>query len=186
MQLLLNGEHEGSGIDPVAQAPTGGGIAVVSSSPVGWKQEIRGIEIMEYDNARARHRAEDRGDPSLDSLISRDDDRWGGQLTSILPGKGGLVFTFRSDFQPEPLELEEKDVSTLFFAAGEKGTPPEADDGFILRLRGEGSLRVASCLFTGDEVAVDHPLLGGITLRRAGISMLEKPRGKTTTTREKE
>lgn len=184
LELLLNGESEGNGIDPVATAPSAGGVSIVNMAPSGTNQEIRGIEIIELDNARARHRAEDRGDTSVDSLISREDDRWGGHLTSIRPGENGVVFTFRSDFQPEPLELEEKDVSTLFFAS-EKAAAPAAEEGpFILRLRGEGSLRVASCTFAGDAVAITHPLLGEMSIRRAGVSALERRKAKTTIQKE--
>lgn len=181
LELLLNGEHEGTGIDPVADAPPAGGISIVNNAPAGTNQEIRGVEIVEFDNARSRHRAEDRGDTSTDSLISRDDDRWGGHLTSIRPGKDGSVFTFRSDFQADPLELQEKDVSTLFFASTtpEAAPPAEEAGSFILRLRGEGSLRVASCTFSGDAVAITHPLLGDMNIRRAGVAALERPKAKT-------
>ena len=61
LHLLLNGEPEGAGIDPVAGAPQGRGLTLVNSSAAGLSQEIRGIEILELDNVRARHRSEDRG-----------------------------------------------------------------------------------------------------------------------------
>ncbi|RYD34723.1 MAG: hypothetical protein EOP87_08670 [Verrucomicrobiaceae bacterium] len=179
LDLFLNGEPEGSGIDPVATAPDAGGISIVNMAPSGTQQEIRGIEISEYDNARARHRAEERGDTSVDSLISREDDRWGGRLTSIRAGEGGTVFTFRSDFQQEPLELAEKDVSTLFFASEKNAGPPAAEGPFILRLSGEGSLRVASCSFASDAISITHPLLGEMNIKRASVSALERPKGKT-------
>lgn len=184
LQLFLNGEPEGTGIDPVAEAPPAGGIAIVNTAPSGSNQEIRGIEIIEFDNARARHRAEDRGDPAVDSLISREDDRWGGHLTGIRPGKDGAVFTFRSDFQPEPLELAEKDVSTLFFASDGAAAPAEDESFFTLRLRGEGALRVASCTFSGEAVTITHPLLGEMSIRRTGISALERPKSKPRTPQE--
>lgn len=184
LELFLNGEPEGTGIDPVAQAPPAGGISIVNTAPSGANQEIRGIEIVEFDNARARHRAEDRGDTSVDSLISREEDRWGGHLTSIRPGKDGAVFTFRSDFQADPLELQEKDVSTLFFASTGSAAPAAGEGTFILRLRGEGSLRVSSCTFSGDAVAITHPLLGDMSIRRAGVAALERPKVKTPTPKE--
>jgi hypothetical protein len=184
LQLFLNGEPEGTGIDPMAQSPVGGGLVLVSNGTAG-SLEIRGIEITEFDNTRARHRAEDRGDPHTDSLISREDDRWGGRLTRIRRESSGAVFTFKSDFLEEPLELGEKDVSTLFFATPK--TPPAADDAhtYILRLRGEGSLRVVSCVFSEDAVTARHPLLGEMRISRFGVASVERPRSKPSTTPEK-
>ena len=122
LHLLLNGEPEGAGVDPVADAPTGSGVTLVNTSSAGLSQEIRAIEILELDNVRARHRSEDRGDTKTDSLISRDEDRWSGRLIRIRKGPEGAVFSFKSDFQDEPLELSEADVSTVFFRpAGRSG-----------------------------------------------------------------
>lgn len=182
IHLLLNGEPEGAGIDPAAAAPKGGGITLVNSSAAGKTQEIRGIEIRELDNAQARHRSEDRGNPKEDSLISRDEDRWSGRLIKISKGPEGAVFFFKSDFQDAPLELSESDVSTIFFARPEDTAPPADDPPFALRLRGEGSLRVSSCSFSPDEVSARHPLLGPMKIKRTGVVAMErlesKPEGK--------
>jgi hypothetical protein len=184
LHLLLNGEPEGVGIDPLPGAPTGKGISLVSNSSNGNVMEVRGIEITELDDAKVRHRAEDRGDPKTDSLISRDDDRWGGLLTSIRKSADGLVFSFKSDFQEEPLELLESDVSTIFFATAE-GTEVKKDGSpFVLRLQENGSLRVSSCTFTETTVTAVHPLLGPLTLRRSGVTAME--RAATTTPGEPE
>lgn len=174
LHLFLNGEPEGAGVDPVAKPPMGNGVTFVNNSPVGMTQEIRGIEVIEFDNTRTRHRAEDRGDPRTDSLISRDEDRWGGHLTGIRQGPDGVVFSFKSDFQEEPLELAEADVSTIFFAKPEQEAAPAQVHPFVLRLRGEGSLRVSSCTFSGDTISARHPLLGALTISRAGVSALER------------
>lgn len=184
LHLFLNGEPEGAGVDPVSDPPVGNGVGVVSSSSPGISQEIRGIEILEFDNASARHRSEDRGDSKTDSLISRDEDRWGGRLTGIRKGPQGAVFSFKSDFQEAPLELAEGDVSTVFFAKPEKDAAPEANNPFDLRLRGEGSLRVSSCSFSENAIIAQHPLLGALKINRAGVSAIErlepKPEAKST------
>jgi len=174
LHLFLNGEPEGAGVDPVSEAPVGNGVSLVNNSPVGTTQEIRGIEVLELDNARSRHYSEERGDLKNDSLISRDDDRWSGHLTGIHKGPAGAVFSFKGDFQEEPLELPEADVSTVFFATSGK----KADSGqvhpFALRLRGEGSLRVSSCTFSADAVTARHSLLGALKIRRAGVLAMER------------
>jgi hypothetical protein len=174
LHLFLNGEPEGAGVDPAAKPPSGNGVTLVTSAPAGVSQEILGIELSEFDNTRARHRAEDRGDLKTDSLISRDEDRWGGQLTGIRPGPDGAVFTFKSDFQEEPLEIAEVDVSTIFFATPEQQAAPAQAHPFALRLRGEGSLQVSSCTFSENSISARHPLLGELKIGRAGVSALER------------
>jgi hypothetical protein len=174
LHLLLNGEPEGAGVDPVGDPPQGNGVVLVSNSPAGPVQEIRGIEILELDTAGTRHRAEGRGDVKTDSLISRDEDRWGGRLIGIRKGPEGAVFSFKSDFQEEPLELAEADVSAVFFAKPAQTDVLAPVHQFVLRLRGEGSLRVASCAFSADEVSARHPLLGPLKIRRAGVSGMER------------
>ena len=183
IHLLLDGEPEGAGVDSIATAPAGNGVSLVNGGSSGSPQEIRDIEILELDNVRARHRSEDRGDVKTDSLISRDEDRWSGRLISISKGAEGAVYSFKSDFQDQPLELTEADVSTIFFAQAEKPTIPQNDHSFALRLNGEGSLQVSSCAFSTESVTAQHPLLGLLKIDRAGVIAMEwldsKPEVKT-------
>jgi hypothetical protein len=174
LHLFLNGEPEGAGVDPVADAPPGNGVTFINNSQAGLTQEISDIEILELDNAGARHHAEERGDPKVDSLISRDEDRWGGRLTEIHQGPQGPVFLFKSDFQDEPLELSERDVSTVFFANAEQTPAVQAIHPFALRLRGDGCLRVSSCAFSSGDVVAQHALLGSLKISRAGVTSLER------------
>jgi hypothetical protein len=174
LHLVLNGEPEGAGVDPVGKAPVGNGVMLVSSAPAGTTQEILGIEVGEFDNTRTRHRAEDRGDPAADSLISRDEDRWTGHLTRIHPGPDGAVFSFKSDFQEQPLELAEADVATIFFAKPGQEAAPGPLHPFALRLRGDGSLHVSTCTFSEDSISALHPLLGALKINRAGVTALER------------
>jgi hypothetical protein len=173
LKLFLNDEPEGEWEDPIGAIPKGGGIAIVSNASTGNIQRVSGIQILELDDSRTRHGAEDRGDGKQDSLISRDDDRWGGALTEIRSTASGPVFVFKSDFQNEPLEIPETDVSTVFFAkpAGEAGDG--AAPAYRLRLRDGGSLQVSSCRFDGDSVTAGHPLLGELRLGRAGVLAFE-------------
>ena len=49
---------------------------------------------------------------------------------------------------------------------------------FSLRLRGDGSLHVSSCIFTGDAITARHPLLGALQINRGGVTALERLDGK--------
>lgn len=179
LYLFLNDEAEGAGVDPSLSPPLGNGICMVSKSPTTTGQEISEIEVSELDHVGTRHRSENRGDSKKDSMISREDDRWSGHLTSLKKGADGTVFTFKGDFQSEPLEVAESDVSMVFFAEPEKSKSPKSDHPLTLRLRNEGLLTVTSCVFSEAIVTAQHPLLGMMKIERAGISSLQWVRAKS-------
>ena len=174
LHLLLNGEPEAAGIDPVANPPEGTGLVFISSSPSGTTQEIRAIEVSDFDDSSERHRSEERGDPGVDSIISRDEDRWGGRLIQARQNGEGTVFTFKSDFQEAPLELLQSDISTIFFAKPDEETSPPKQASWVLKLRGEGSLHMSSCVFSGKGIAARHPLLGLLEINSGGVTELER------------
>lgn len=174
MELLIDGESEGEFADPIAGIPDGSGIAFVSNTSNGVQQQFRDIEVLEFDDSRDRHRAEDRGDPARDSLISREDDRWSGDLTIIRPTPKGLVFVFKTDFQDTPMEIPESEVSTVFLTGSKNPGSERPAHPFVIRLPGNGALRVTSCRIDGEKIAVTHPLLGPLAIRREGISSIER------------
>jgi len=180
--LFLNGEPEGEFIDPIPAVPEGSGVTLVCNTQNGSPQEIRDVEILEFDDTRGRHHSEERGDLKSDSLISREDDRWGGRLLDVRKSADGTVFRFKSDFQKDPLEIPEADISTVFFAAKDAGEINKEAHPFVLRLHGDGELHVSSCLFDDDKVTAVHPLLGQMKFSRGGIVGFERVASKTKTT----
>jgi hypothetical protein len=172
LKLMINGESMGEFADPIADVPDGSGITF--SSTVSSAQEIREIEILEYDDSRERHRNEERGDPANDSLISRGIDRWTGRLVDIRNTKDGARFVFKTSFQENPVEVPEADVSTVFLSGGASEATADKRPPFVLRLPGEGSLGLSSCEFTGDSTFAVHPLLGPLTFGRGGILSIER------------
>ena len=114
IDLYLNGELETWGVDPEPAAPTGGGIILGINGMNGTSHTIRNLTIHELDNTRVRHRAEDRGNPNQDSLISRDDDRWTGELREIRKQGAQIDFLFQIPQRKEPLEIPIEDISTVF------------------------------------------------------------------------
>jgi len=174
IELLLNGESEGEIADPIPLPPRGTGIAFVLNHRENSSQEIRNIEVLEYDDSRARHRAEDRGDGSTDSLITRDDSRWSGILGNIRKSGDELIYLFKGDKQEEFMEIPEREVSTVFIAGNSQPPAPAAVHSSVLRLAPQGSLSVSTCVFDDDVVTAEHPLLGTLTLRRGGIIAMER------------
>jgi len=174
LSLYLNGEPEGRYHDPVSPAPSGQGISIVSNSNDDSGHEIREIEILEWDDTSDRHRTEDRGDGTQDALIERRGDRFSGKLLSISPSPEGALFSFKGDFQEQPIELPDREVSTVFFSESSEGALVSGPNPFLLRLRGDGTLRVSSSSFAGDRIEATHPLLGPVSLRREGVAALER------------
>lgn len=174
LHLFINGEPEGAYADPISPVPDGSGITLVCNAPGGSTQEISAIVVSEFDDSRVRHQAEERGDPETDSLISREDDRWGGRLLNLRMTGDGPIFRFKSDFQDAPQEIPAAEVSTVFFAAKNRPAKEEAEAPFVLKLPGDGSLKVSACHFTGEKVIATHPLLGRLELRRDGILSMER------------
>jgi hypothetical protein len=171
IELLLNDEPETKGVDPTGGPPNGNGISLVSLSPIGFEQVISNIEILEFDNSKASHLAEERENPKSDSLISRHEDRWSGSLLGIRQTAEGSILTFKSDFQEDPLELNEDEVSTIFFAQSE--VVSERGGDYALRLSGNGLLKVSSCSFSNDFITAQHQLLGPIKINRSRVTALE-------------
>jgi len=174
LQLLLNGEPEGEFLDPLPAAPQGSGVTLASTAPNGNTLEIRDLEILELDDPRGRPHPAERGDPQADSLLSREDDRWGGQLLDLRQTGDGPVFRFQARAPADLLEIPVADVATVFFAAKDAAPSAAAAHPFVLRLRWDGALRVGSCQFNEDVGVASHPLLGRLSLRREGIVSLER------------
>ena len=173
LHLYLNGVLEGRFTDPLADGiPGGNGLTITNRAPESSDQMISDIEIAEWDERSDRHRSEDRGDGSLDAMIGKYGERFGGRLLSVGDESGVRVYEFKSDFQKEPLRVPESEVSTVFFAGGKEAS--EDDGGLILRLRGRGMLTLDSCVFGKETVKAEHPLLGSVEVKRAGITALEK------------
>ncbi len=173
MELFLNGEPEGEIADPIPGIPTGSGIAFECGHREGSTQEIRDIAILENEDSRTRHRAEDRGDAGSDSLITLDDDRWSGTLGSIRQVGNERVYVFKATGQEEFMEIPESEVSTVFMAGGD-GKSASGSHPFVLRIHPHGSLTAASCVMDGSGVTVEHPLLGPLALSKDRITAIER------------
>jgi hypothetical protein len=174
LRLMLDDKAEGEFKDPVGSAPAGGGMALVSQASDGVVQSLRGIAVRENDATPQRHRAERRVAVNRDSMITRKDERWTGELVGIAATNAGRVLSFKSDFGDKLVELPEADVSTVFFpqSADDSALVPEVS--YLLRVADGGVLRIASCRFAEDVAIVNHPLLGSLNLGREKLRVIEK------------
>lgn len=172
LHLYLDGVLEGRFTDPMANIPRGSGLGITNRAPQDSGQKISKIQVAEWDERSDRHRSEERGDGTTDAMIGRYGERFGGKLVSVRKDGDTRVYEFKSDFQKEPLLLPESEVSTVFFAENEDASGDSG--GLILRLRGNGEIKLSSCVFGEETVEAVHPLLGAVEVKREGITALEK------------
>lgn len=174
LHLYVNGELEGRYKDSVPAIPQGSGIVLVSQSPGNNKQIVSNFQITEWDDRGDRHRSEERGEGTEDSLIGRYGERFGGQMEAVTDGDGSKVYRFKSDFQKEPILLPESEVSTVFFAAAKGSKDLESAEGLVIRLSGDGQLALKACEVGEETIKMIHPFLGVIELKREAVTMLER------------
>jgi hypothetical protein len=174
LQLFLNDEPEGPFKDPIARPPVAGGIAFESMLEEGAKAGISDIEVLDWNLKGERRRTEDRGDVTKDVLIGIKSERFSGKFIEAKKGPEGMLYVFKSAFQEEALEVPESEVATVFFVGKTNADADVVKNPFILQLCSGGSLHVASCSFSAELVEATHPLLGRLTLRRAGVSAFER------------
>ena len=174
LRLMLDDKAEGEFKDLVGSVPAGGGMALVSQASDGVVQSLRGIAVRESDAAPQRHRAEGRVGVNRDSVITRKDERWSGELVGIAATGTGRVLSFKSDLGDKLLELPEADVSTVYFSRSIDDYAPAPEVSYLLRVAGGGVLRIASCRFAEDVAIVNHPLLRSLKLGRKQLRVIEK------------
>jgi hypothetical protein len=174
LRLMLDDKAEGEFKDLVGSVPAGGGMALVSHASDGVVQSLRGIAVRESDAAPQRHRAERGAGVNRDSVITRKDERWTGELVGIAATGTGRVLSFKSDLGDKLVELPEADVSTVYFSRSIDDSAPAPEVSYLLRVAGGGVLRIASCRFAEDVAIVNHPLLGSLKLGRKQLRVIEK------------
>jgi hypothetical protein len=173
-RLMLNGKLQGEFRDPVGSAPKGAGMAIVSQAADGVTQTLRGIEIVEGEAPLVSAHDERLVTEDRDSLITRQNERWTGELLGMSVEDKGHVLRFKSDFGERLIKLPEADASAVYF--GQKREAESLPDKimYLMRQADGGVLRVASCRFAEDVATVDHPLLGVLNLGRGQLRSIEK------------
>jgi hypothetical protein len=173
LDLYLNDILEGRYADSSPDVPSGTTISFSAQAEDENKFSISEIEVSEWDISGDRFRSEERGNTKEDSVIGRNGERLGGSLLSITNGDKGMLYRFKSNYQEEPKDLPESEVSSIYFA-----TVPDVKfeklDGLSLFFQGRGSIQVSKCIFNESSLSVTHPLLGEIQLNRTAISRLER------------
>ncbi len=172
--LYLDGNLEGRFTD-APPAPKTGGISFESNTGNESEHRISDLRILSWDATGDRHRTEDRGDRKSDSLIDAQGDRYSGRLESLtLEPNSEASLVFKSPLLEKPIVIPAKKVSTVFFAEAKATEDKAKVMPLILTMRDGGTLKIASCTFSGDNLQVNHPLLGPLTLKRSSLLSIEQ------------
>lgn len=177
LDLYLNDQLEGRYADPYPDLPSGKGIAFSAQASEENKLSISDIEISEWEDRGERHRSEDRGEGKEDAIIGRNGERFGGTLQSITTGDDGKVYRFKSNFQVDPIDLPDSEVSTIYFAKAQDLKSAEFD-GMSLFFQGRGIMQASKCIFNENKIIVTHPLLGELQMNRDVVSRMERRKMK--------
>lgn len=173
IELYLDDRLQDKYIDSYPNTPSGTGISFHAEAAEDNQLSITNIEISQWDDRADRHRTEERGDTKEDAVIGRNGERSGGRILSITKGGEGMIYRFKSNYQENPMDLPDSEVSTIYFAAA-PDRKIEEFKGLSLFFHGGGSCQVTKCVFDGDKVNITHPLLGEIQLNRSVVSHLER------------
>lgn len=171
LELYINSELEGRYLDK--NPPKGTGVILTSLSRSETELTISEIEINEWNSGASAPRSEDRGEGKEDAVIGRNSERFGGKLISINEINEQKIYRFKSNFQEEPIDLPETEVSTIYFSRSGDIKPQNAD-GFLLSLKGRGSLSVTKTIFNENSLKITHPMLGDINIDRAGVLQMQR------------
>lgn len=172
IELLINGDSEGVVVDPLGDIPTGSGVSFACRTSTGGRQTIGQLSISELHDNRKRHLAEERGDASVDCLITTDDDRWSGELTSLLTTEDEHLMVFKTKFSEEAWEIPEEEISTIFFA----NNPFKGSDGekpnYHIEFHGSGNLSINDLIIENDRIEALHPILGSLQIPRGAVKLI--------------
>jgi hypothetical protein len=172
LEVYLNDKLEGRFEDPYPDIPNGKAIAFHSRSMAESQITLSGIEVCEWEDRGERHRSEERGDGKEDAIIGRHGERFGGRIISITDGEEGKVYRFKSDFQEDPIDLPDSEVSSIFFTIL-PDSKPNKFEGMNLHFQNQGSIQVSKCTINDNNIKITHPLLGDLEMNRQVVSRLE-------------
>lgn len=174
IELYLDNRLQDKYTDNYPNTPSGTGISFHAEAAEDNQLSITNIEISQWDERADSNALRERGDLKEDAVIGSNGERSGGRILSIINGSDGSIYRFKSNYQDNPMDLPDSEVSTIYFADAAPDKKLEEFKGLSLFFRGGGSCQVTKCSFNGDKVSISHPLLGDIQLNRSIVSHLER------------
>lgn len=172
IELRMNDDCEGCFADPISPRLTVNRLSLVNRADRESLQQIRGLEVLEWDWQSDQNRGVERGVREYESLIGRRGELHAGRLLGIRAVDSSPVFLCQVNFHKDLLELPEGEISHVFMRNSEGTVLVNAASSFVMQLLGNGSQRIDSCVFEDGKVKAMHPLLGTLQFAQSDLLSL--------------
>jgi hypothetical protein len=134
-------------------------------------QQIKSLDVFEWDAMTQRHQNEGPGAGKEDSIITSDGERFGGQIREIAgSGAGATVLSENAHAPDGVIRIALKNVTTIYFVGPEPKLP--AGESMTLQLRTKGLLTLKESRFDASSLICQHPLIGAMRIDRRALSSL--------------
>ena len=169
----INGNPEGRYRDHFEGLPDGSGIMLQSLAVGNSKNIISRIEIYDWDAISQIKSNESHDDPTQDSLISSDGERFSGSadtLVKLNKDRQGILFS--SPHADDSFTIPMDRVSTLYFRKTEE---PESlpNSECTASLANYGLLHLSDIQLKSEDLLGTHPILGRFTIDKSAIQKIE-------------
>ncbi|MDB2673862.1 hypothetical protein N9Y81_02810 [Akkermansiaceae bacterium] len=171
LQLYLDGEKLGQGIDPTV-SPEGPALLLESMSSGGADNSVSNIMIHEWDTTTQLLRREPRAEDELDTLSVDDGDRFSGKILSYDPTLPNKPFTVETPLSPKPISIPLENCAVMYFTKGE--SVPESAGQYNLSLRTGGKLTLSGIQLGSEKLKANHPWLGELEIDRRVMQSISK------------
>lgn len=169
--LAIDGTEEAVFHDPTsdtAPAPGGTHLMLLGSTDERSHTRIGNIRVHEWDSKTFRQRREGRGSGTKDVIIDITGSRFSGVAQSIAPSTDeGFAMTFQPLGVEDPVQVPLTRISRLFFSETARGE--DHTSSYTITLNDRGSLEAAAIELAGDDLKVQHPFLGGLTIPLSSV-----------------
>jgi hypothetical protein len=168
VHIFIDGRWAKRAIDASSPAlPTGTGISIQCLGNNQGPQQVKMLEVLEWDAMTQRNQNEGPGAGPNDSAIDSEGQRFSGHIREI--NKAGVVMENpHSDGGVMTIPLTE--VSTLYLAGPE--AKPADPQTMTLNLRTAGQLSVMESHFVDKFLVCEHPMLGALRVDRRALDSL--------------
>jgi len=153
------------------ELPSGTAITLQCMGNNQGPQQVKLLEVFEWDAMTQRHQNEGPGAGKEDSVINTDGERFGGQIRQISGSGPDAVLLSENAHAPDGLiRIALKDVTTIYFV----GPEAKVTEGktMTLQLHTRGLLTLNESRFDADALVCQHPLMGEMRIDRRSLNSL--------------
>jgi hypothetical protein len=171
IQLLINGESQGTFRDPADEAPSGNGLMLLSYASGTNRNIIRNLEINEWLPGTESPATGLPAPADADTIsVHNAPDTMSGTAQSIRIEDGKPAVVFQSPHAEQPLVV----TNTALLCLRKPAQDKPGDGNLAIELAGNGKLTARACSLAEATTTAEHPLLGQLKLQRSEIRAISR------------